>query len=174
MQSVKVYSQSSRSGILSQMSHVLSDISCQIAYYTKNVIITFKILISKWRWLGPCASWFTKDQEGRKLYWASGNKVLDTFSSMTICCLCHANVIMPSAMRLEFSNSRVAPSQVTKMSLTTLHICEGLSTRLVLNMCYAVPGLCIWTLSSISIWGLLVSLLTVCVSNCFTDKQAWC
>ena len=28
-------------------------------------------------------------------------------------------------------------------------------------MCYAVPGLCIWTLSSISIWGTLARLLTV-------------
>ena len=92
------------------------------AYYTKNVIIAFKILISKWQWLGPCASWFTKDQEGRKLHWASGNKVLDTFSTiqyMTICCLCHANIIMPSAIWLELSNWRVAPSQVIKMSLRT-------------------------------------------------------
>ena len=92
------------------------------AYYTKNVIIAFKILISKWQWLGPCASWFTKDQEGHKLHWASGNKVLDTFSTiqyMTICCLCHANIIMPSAIWLELSNLRVALFQVTKMSLRT-------------------------------------------------------
>ena len=41
-----------------------------------------------------------------------------SFSSETICCSCHANVIMPSAMRLEFLNSRVAPSQEKKMSLT--------------------------------------------------------
>ena len=104
------------------MSRVLIDISCQIEWCLLHKECHNYILISKCRWLGPCASWFTKDQEGRKLYWASGNKVLDTFSSMTICCLCHANVIMPSAMRLEFSNSRVAPSQVTKMSLTTLDL----------------------------------------------------
>ena len=45
-----------------------------------------------------------------------------SFSSVTICCLCHANVIMPSAMRLEFLNSRVAPSQEKKMSLTILDL----------------------------------------------------
>ena len=33
---------------------------------------------------------------------------------MTICCLCHVNIIMPSAIWLELSNSRVAPSKVTK------------------------------------------------------------
>ena len=89
------------------------------AYYTK-VIIAFKTSISKCRRFSACASWFTRDQEGRKLYWASGNKVLDTFSMiqyMTICCLCHANITMPSAVWLELSNSRVAPSKVTKMSL---------------------------------------------------------
>ena len=92
------------------------------AYYTTNVIIAFKIMISKcWRF-SACASGFTKGQEGRKLYWASGNKVLDTFSTiqcMTICCLCHANIVMPSAIWLELSNLRVAPSQVTQMSLRT-------------------------------------------------------
>ena len=41
-----------------------------------------KILISKHWWCSACASWFTKDQEGCKLYWASGNKVLDTFSTI--------------------------------------------------------------------------------------------
>ena len=49
-------------------------------------------------------------------------KVLDTFSTiqyMTICCLYHANIIMPSAIWLKLSNSRVAPSQETKMSLRT-------------------------------------------------------
>ena len=45
----------------------------------------------------------------------------------------------------------MAPSQVTKMSLTTLHICEGLSTQLVLNMCYAVPA---WSLHLNSVLNL--------------------
>ena len=38
-----------------QMSHVLSD-KWNGAYYTKNVIIAFKILISKCRWFSACAS----------------------------------------------------------------------------------------------------------------------
>ena len=109
------------------MSHVLRDISCQMEWRLlhKECHNCIKILISKCQRFSACASWFTKDQEGHKIYWASGNRVLDTFSTiqyMTICCLCHANVIMPSAMWLEFSNLRVAPSQVTKMSLTTLDL----------------------------------------------------
>ena len=83
-----------------------------------------------------------KDQEGHKIYWASGNRVLDTFSTiqyMTICCYCHVNVIMPSrsVIWLEVSNLRVAPSKVTKTSLRTpdplVHICEGLGMRLLPN-----------------------------------------
>ena len=114
------------------------------AYYTKNVIIVFKIVISKCRRFSACASWFTRDQEGLKFYLASGNRVLDTFSMMqyiTICCLCHTNIIMPSAVFLELSNSRVAPSQVTKIQKShsehqtlLIHIRECLGMRLLPNM----------------------------------------
>ena len=51
-----------------------------------------KILILNDNILVP---WFTKDQEGHKIYGDSGNKVLDTFSRiqyMTISCLHHANI----------------------------------------------------------------------------------
>ena len=146
-----------------------TDISCQREWrllHKKNVII--KILISKCQRFSACASWFTKDQECCKIYWASGNRVLDTFSMiqyMTICCLCHVNIIILSAIWLELSNSRVAPSKVTKMLLRRpglfLHKCEGLGMRLLPNVCCAIPGLCIWTVSSISIWSTLACSLTV-------------
>ena len=73
------------------------------AYYTKNVIIAFKILISKskcWLLVHHDAQ---KIKKVIKIYWASGNKVLDTFSTiqyMIICCLCHANIIMLSTYSL--------------------------------------------------------------------------
>ena len=35
-----------------------------------------KILDLKWGRLGPCASWFTKGQEGRKLHWVSTRPIL--------------------------------------------------------------------------------------------------
>ena len=112
------------------------------AYYTKNV------LISKYQRFSACTSWFTKDQEGGKIYSASGNKVLDTFSTIqyvTICCLCHANIIMPSAIWLELSNLRVALSQVTKChsehQSLFIHIREGLGTGLLPNMLH-----CSWSL----------------------------
>ena len=64
-----------------------------------------------------------KIKKAVKFNWASGNTaVLDTFSTiqyMAICCLSHANIIMPSAIWLELSNSREALSQVKKMSLRT-------------------------------------------------------
>ena len=104
------------------MSCVLIDISCQIEWCLQHKECHILHLDLKMPMVRSLCIMIHKDQEGRKLYWASGNKVLDTFSSMTICCLCHANVIMPSAMRLEFSNLRVALSQVTKMSLTTLDL----------------------------------------------------
>ena len=116
-----------------------------------------KILISKCRWLSACASWFTKDQEGHKTYWASGNRVLDTFSTiqyMTICCLCNANIIMLSAIWVELSNSRVAPSQVTKMSHRTP---DPLHTRTWRIGHETTPKFVI----PISIWGTLACLLTV-------------
>ena len=54
---------------------------------------------------------------------------------MTMCCLYHANIITPSAIRLKLSNSRVAPSQVTKChtqhQAPFIHICEGLGMRLL-------------------------------------------
>ena len=67
------------------------------AYYTKNV---FKSLISK---ADDLVLVHHDSQKIKKtiIYWASGNRVLDTFSMiqyMTICCLCHANIIMPSAI----------------------------------------------------------------------------
>ena len=105
-----------------------------------------------------------------KIYWASGNNVLDTFSTfqfVTICCLCHANIMMPSEICqwLELSNLRVAPSQVTKMPLRAL---DPLYTYILKvwareysQMWYAVPGLQIQNVSSISIWGTLAHLLTV-------------
>ena len=93
------------------------------AYYTKNVIIAFKILISNADSLVLVYHDSQKIKKAVKLIGpVSGNKVLDTFSMIqytTIRCLCHANIIMPSAIWLELSNSRVAPSQVTKMSLRT-------------------------------------------------------
>ena len=125
------------------MSHVLRDISCQIEWCLlhQECHNCIKILISKCQRFSVCASWFTKDQDGQKIYWACGNRVLDTFSMfqyMTICCLCHVNIIMPSAIWLELSNSRVAPSKVTKMSLRApdllLHICEGVGMRLLPNV----------------------------------------
>ena len=118
------------------------------AYYTKNA---FKILISKCRGFSACAPWFTKDQEGHTIYWASCNKVFSTIQYMTICCLCHANIIMPSAIWLELSNSRVALSQVTKISLNTrpsLYTYVRIWGQHYSQMCYAVRGLCIWTVSS--------------------------
>ena len=56
VQSVEVYSQSSRIAILSQMSRVLIDISCQIKWCLLHKECHNYILISKCRWLGPCAS----------------------------------------------------------------------------------------------------------------------
>ena len=50
-----------------QMSHVLSIVKWNGAYHTKNVIIVLKNFWSKCRQFSACASWFTKDQEGRKL-----------------------------------------------------------------------------------------------------------
>ena len=132
--------------------------------YTKNVTIAFQILISNWCWqFSACASSFTNNHGGNEIYWASANKVLDTFSTiqyMAICCLCHANIIMLSAIWLELSNPRVAPSQVTKMSLRTP---DPLFTHtwtfgLPKCACYAVPGLCIQTVSSIAICWLTVKL----------------
>ena len=80
------------------------------------------------------ASWFTKDHKGHKVYcWTRSLQFL-----------CHANVIMPSVMWLEFSNSRVAATQVTKMLqyyTLFIHMHEGLGTQ------HAVSGLCILTLS---------------------------
>ena len=65
-----------------QMSHVLSEISCQMEWCLLHKECHNCMLISKYRWFSACTSWFTKDQEGRKIYWASGNKVLDTFSTI--------------------------------------------------------------------------------------------
>ena len=56
VQSVEVYSQSSHTAILSQMSCVLIDISCQIEWCLQHKECHNYILISKCRWLGPCAS----------------------------------------------------------------------------------------------------------------------
>ena len=76
-------------------------------YCTKNVTLALKSWSQNASGLcSPYASWFTKDQEGHKIYWASGNRVLDAFSTiqyMTICCLCHVNIIMPSAIWLELA-----------------------------------------------------------------------
>ena len=65
---------------------------------------------------------------------------------MTVCCLCHASIIMPSAIRLELSKSRVALSQVSKMSLRTPDPLYTQSyvkvwARDYSQMCYTVPGL---------------------------------
>ena len=69
-------------------------------YYTKNVIIAFKILISKcWRF-SACASWFTIDQEGHKIYWASNNPGTRHILNDSIYDNLHANIIMPSAIWL--------------------------------------------------------------------------
>ena len=65
-----------------------TNVSCSEWHFLSNgMVLTtqrmhLKILISKHWWCSACASWFTKDQEGCKLYWASGNKVLDTFSTI--------------------------------------------------------------------------------------------
>ena len=72
---------------------------------------------------------------------------------MTICCLCHANIIMPSAIWLKLSNSRVATSQVTKMSLRTPNPLYTHTWRFVPG----TPELC----PQFSIWGTLARLLTV-------------
>ena len=95
---------------------------------------------------------------------------------MTICCLCHSNVIMPSAMWLELSNSRVAilcnvigalkfdsGSVPNDKNVThnirpfSIHIREGLGTRLVLNV------LC-------CSWSLHVEVLVTGIENCWNQS----
>ena len=117
-----------------------------------------------WLTFSTCAPWFTKDQEGHKIYWASGNNVLDIYSTiqyMTICCLCHANIIMLSAIRLELSILRVAPSQVTKMSLRTPDPFYTHTWKFEHETTPKCVMVCIRTVSSISIWNTLACLLTV-------------
>ena len=85
------------------------------------------------------------------------NRVPDTFSTiqyMTICCLCHANIIMLSAIWVELSNSRVAPSQVPKMSHRTP---DPLYTHMWRIGHETTPKFVI----PISIWGTLACLVTV-------------
>ena len=56
----------------------------------------------------------------------------------------------------KLSNSRVAPSQVTKMSLRTpdpfLYTYVKVWAQDYSQMCYTVPGLCIRTVSSINLY----------------------
>ena len=107
--------------------------------------------------VSACASWFTKNQEGCKIYWASCNKVLDTFSLWQSGA--HAMLtIMPSAIWLCSVPSDKYITQNTRPSLYTY---MKVWARGYSQTCYAVPGLCIWPLSSISIWGTRTFLLTV-------------
>ena len=68
-------------------------------------------------------SWFTKGQEGHKLHWASGNKVVDPYSLRFNICQSVAydmlTQMMASAIWLELSNLRVALPKWQKMSLRT-------------------------------------------------------
>ena len=60
------------------------------AYFTKNVIIAFKMLISNADGLVLVCHDSPNIKKTVKNYWASGNKVLDTFSMvqyMTVSCL---------------------------------------------------------------------------------------
>ena len=73
---------------------------------------------------------------------------------MTICCLCHANIIMLSAIWVELSNSSVAPSQVTNMSHRTPDPLHTHTWRIGHETTpkFVIP---------ISIWGTLACLVTV-------------
>ena len=106
VQSVEVYSKSSFIAFYSQKAHA------------------FKILISKCRRFSACASWFTKDWEGHKIYWANSNRVLDTFSLiryMTVSCLCHASNLLHRCTVARLHRCTVAP--LHRCTVAPLHRC---------------------------------------------------
>ena len=93
---------------------------------------------------------------------ASGNKVLDTFSvtqCKTFSCLHHANIIMPSELH------GPVPSYRNGQTLC-IHMYVKVWAWDYFQMCYAIPGLCIQNVSSISIWGILAHLLILKLEAC--------
>ena len=138
------------------MSHVLSDTSCQTEW-----CLLHKKCDLKCQQFSACASWFTEDQERRKIYWASGNKVLDTFTMIQS--VAYVNINMPSAISaLKFESGSVPNDKnVTQNTRPSLYTYVKVWARDYSQTCYTVPGLCIQTVSSIFIWGTLARLLTV-------------
>ena len=100
-------------------------------------------------------------RKGRKIYWASGNKVLDTFSTI------QADIIMSSAIwfgALKFESGSVpSDKNVTQNTRLSFYTYVKVWAREYYLIRYTVPGLCIRTASSISIWswGTLACLLAV-------------
>ena len=105
---------------------------------------------------------------------ASGNKVLDTFSvtqCKTFSCLHHANIIMPSELH------GPVPSYRNGQTLC-IHMYVKVWAWDYFQMCYAIPGLCIQNVSSISIWGILAHLLILkleaCLPCCSLSQKPLC
>ena len=82
-----------------------------------------------------------------------------------ICCFCHVKIIMPTVIRLDCS-------QIWKWLRPKWQKCHSEHQTLFYTyvkvwawdysqLCYAIPCLCIQTVSSISIWGTHACLLTV-------------
>ena len=137
----------------------------------KNVLITFKILISKWWWLGPCASWFTKDQECCKLK-STRHILYDSIYDKSVAYamltwLCLLQFDWCSQIR-EWFCPKWQKCHSEHQTLRT-HISEGLGTRLVSNVLC-----CSWYLHPNSILNL--HLKHSCMfddTNCGTKRAHW-
>ena len=108
----------------------------------------------------PCII-FHKRSRKSKIYWANGSLRL---KNMTVSCLPHANIIMPSAMWLELSNLRVTHPMKQEMSPRTPDLLDvwrfGHKTTLKCAMLFLVYASKLCPHAN-SIWDTLAHLLTV-------------